>query len=124
MAEPFAYPFFLIALQAQYHAALAQAAPFCEDAQSSHGKHFQAVMGEAMALLAVFAECLPERFLASQSINMLDGVSKMPPPAFEALKVRVGPFLPRQISQMSMGKKQKLHSQGVTTEGLACMCGL
>ncbi|KAK9846228.1 hypothetical protein WJX84_007572 [Apatococcus fuscideae] len=73
-------------LQAQYHACLAQAAPFCQDPQSSHSKHFQAVMGEAVALLAVFAECLPEQFLACQSVNMLDGVTKMPAPAFEALK--------------------------------------
>ena len=44
-----------------------------------------------MALLAVFAECLPEHFLACQSINMLDGLTQMPAPAFESLKVSVRP---------------------------------
>ena len=44
-----------------------------------------------MALLAVFAECLPEQFLACQSINMLDGVTQMPAPAFESLKVSSRP---------------------------------
>ena len=44
-----------------------------------------------MALLAVFAECLPEQFLACQSINMLDGLTQMPTPAFESLKVSARP---------------------------------
>ncbi|KAK9858381.1 hypothetical protein WJX84_003691 [Apatococcus fuscideae] len=74
-------------LQASYHASLASAAPFCRDPESLHAKHFQAVMGEAMALLAVFSECLPEQFLACQSINMLDGTTRRPPQAFEDLKV-------------------------------------
>lgn len=100
------------AVQAQYHACLAQAAPFCEDPQSSHSKHFQAVMGEAMALLAVFAECLPEQFLASQSINMLDGISKMPPPAFEALKVCAGLLLLQPFSRVGIGQKQSSTAEG------------
>ncbi|KAK9858380.1 hypothetical protein WJX84_002786 [Apatococcus fuscideae] len=74
-------------LQAQYHACLASAVPFCGDPQSAHGRHFQAIMGEAMTLLVVFSECLPEQFLACQSINMLDGTTRRPPQAFENLKV-------------------------------------
>lgn len=74
-------------MQAQYHECLATAAPFCSDPQSAHGKHFQAVMGEAMALLVVFMECLPEQFLACQSISMLDRSTQMPPQAFENVKV-------------------------------------
>ncbi|KAK9858389.1 hypothetical protein WJX84_009546, partial [Apatococcus fuscideae] len=73
-------------LQAQYHSCLASAAPFCSDPQSAHGQHFQAVMGEGMALLAVFCECLPEQFLACQSLNMLDATTHMPPETFAALK--------------------------------------
>lgn len=56
-----------------------------------HGMHFQQVMGEAMALLVVFMECLPSQFLACQSISMLDGTTRMPPRAFEELKVE-SPF--------------------------------
>ena len=74
-------------MQAQYHSCLASAAPFCSDPQSAHGQHFQAVMGEGMALLAVFCECLPEQFLACQSLNMLDATTHMPPETFAALKV-------------------------------------
>lgn len=44
-------------------------------------------MGEAMALMAVFSECLPDQFLTSQGINLLDGTTRMPPEAFEGVKV-------------------------------------
>ncbi|KAK9834457.1 hypothetical protein WJX74_002154 [Apatococcus lobatus] len=76
-------------LQGQYHACLAKAAPFCADPNSTHGKHFQAVMGEAMALLAVFSECLPEQFMTCQSVSMLDGTTKMPQQAFDNVKKAV-----------------------------------
>lgn len=77
----------LVYVQGHYHACLAKAAPFCGDPDSTHGKHFQAVTGEAMALLSVFSECLPEEFMACQSISMLDGTSQMPQQTFEDLKV-------------------------------------
>ncbi len=77
----------LKSVQAQYHGCLAKAAPFCGDPESTHAKHFEAVTGEAMALLAVLSECLPEHFLACLSMNMLDGSTQMPQQAFESLKV-------------------------------------
>lgn len=40
-----------------------------------------------MALLLVFIECLPEEFLACQSISMVDRSTQMPPQAFENVKV-------------------------------------
>lgn len=40
-----------------------------------------------MVLLAVFSECLPNQFLLSQGVNMLDGTSRMPREAFEKVKV-------------------------------------
>ncbi len=46
-------------------------------------------MGEAMVLLTVFMECLPDQFMACQSISLLDGTTKMPAAAFEDLKVCV-----------------------------------
>lgn len=75
-------------LQAVYHAGLASAAAFCGDLDSAHSQHFKRVMGEAVVLLIVVMECLPEDFLACQSISLLDGTSKMPPEAFEKLTVR------------------------------------
>ncbi len=74
-------------LQAQYHSCLASSVAFCGDPESAHGKHFSAVMGEAMTLLTVFMEFLPDQFMACQSIHMLDGTTRMPPQAFEKLKV-------------------------------------
>ena len=74
-------------VQAQYHASIANAAAFCADPKSAHGKHLAAVMGEATVLMAVFSECLPQQFLACQSISMLDMSTQMPPQAFEKLKV-------------------------------------
>ena len=40
-----------------------------------------------MVLLAVFSECLPNQFLSSQGVNMLDGTTRMPAEAFEKVKV-------------------------------------
>ena len=74
-------------MQAQYHASIANAAAFCANPESAHGKHLAAVMGEATVLMAVFSECLPQQFLACQSISMLDMSTQMPPQAFEKLKV-------------------------------------
>ena len=76
-----------IHMQAQYHACLSSAVAFCGDPSSAHGQHFSAVTGEAMALLAVFMECLPDQFIACQSISMLDGKTRMPDDTFEAVKV-------------------------------------
>lgn len=75
-----------VCFQEQYHGCLAGSAPFCNKPGSTHARHFQALMGEAMILLAVFSECKPEQFLACQSSSMLDG-SRMPPEACENLKV-------------------------------------
>ncbi len=77
-------------LQAQYQACLASAVAFCGDPQSMHSRHLQQVMGEAMVLLILFMECLPDQFMACQSISLLDGTTRMPPEAFEELKVGGG----------------------------------
>ncbi|KAK9859389.1 hypothetical protein WJX84_012025 [Apatococcus fuscideae] len=74
-------------MQAQYHATIAKAAHFCGNHESVHRKHLEAAMGEATVLLAVFSKCLPKQFLASQSVSWIDGSTRMPPEAFENLKV-------------------------------------
>ena len=75
-------------VQAEYHAALAQSVPFCYDPRATQARRdFVKLAGQTVCMMAVFCESLPEQFLASQSINMLDGTSRMPPQAFQQLAV-------------------------------------
>ena len=74
-------------MQAHYQESIANAAAFCADPESKHGKHLAAVVGEATVLMAAFSECLPQQFLACQSMSMVDMSTQMTPQAFEKLKV-------------------------------------
>ena len=99
----------MMPLQDQYHSCLASAVAFCGDQESTHAQHFRKVMGEAMTLLAVFMECLPQQFLACQSVSMLDGTTRMPPEAFQELQVRArkacmgGGWVLQQLSLVAGG---------------------
>ena len=64
----------------------------CADPQAAQARrHFQKLAGQAVCMMAVFCESLPEQFLSCQSISMLDGTSRMPLQAFERLKVMIQP---------------------------------
>ena len=74
-------------LQARHYAALANMASLGADPHSPRGQQFQKLTGQAICTMIVFSEYLPEQFMASQSINMLDGTMRMPPQAFRQLQV-------------------------------------
>ena len=77
-------------------------------------------MGEAMALLAVFSECLPEQFLACQSINMLDGTTRRPPQAFGNLEVRQRQLIEHCIPNIASCQEQLQPFANVTELESGC----
>ena len=50
---------------------------------------FRAVVGEAMLLLLVFMEFLPDQFLACQGVSLLDGTTFTPSSNVHELEVHI-----------------------------------
>ncbi|KAK9858875.1 hypothetical protein WJX84_007523 [Apatococcus fuscideae] len=78
-----------INLQARYCSLLASTAgksPLQGHPRSEHSQQLQSIMGQVMPLLAMFMESIPEQFIASQSISLLDGTSRMSATAFDSVK--------------------------------------
>ena len=73
----------------------------CTDPQAAQARrHFQKLAGQAICMMAVFCESVPEQFLSCQSISLLDGASRMPLQAFERLKVMSQPFKHSVVPQL------------------------
>ncbi len=76
-------------MQARFFCSLADSAALARDPRSVNGQQFQCTMGYAMPLMAVFLEYHSKDFIESQSMNMLDGASRMPFQSFSRIVVRV-----------------------------------
>lgn len=74
-------------VQARFFASLSDNAASARDPRSVSGQQFQCTMGYAMPLMAVFMEFHGKEFVESQSINMLDGSSRIPFQSFSSIVV-------------------------------------
>lgn len=84
----------MVWMQARYHSRFMTSTgrlPLPQSkAQPELVQQLHSIMGQVMPLLAIFMESIPEQFIASQSISMLDGTTRMSTAAFDNVKVSPG----------------------------------